>query len=163
GTARPEILFPAYRAGFTLAESFYMALPHLSWQAVVVGDPLAAPFGPVGNRPAPVSGIPYFLDRRARLLESMERTPEMVRTPEIGVDGIGSAPAVVSLIGVPGPRRRPSCARPRAGRHWPAFRRSIARSYGRERHDGSGWRSRIVRRLRDATPAITGDANASQR
>ena len=80
GTARPEILFPAYRAGFTLAESFYMALPHLSWQAVVVGDPLAAPFGPVGNRPAPVSGIPYFLDRRARLLESMESTPEMVRT-----------------------------------------------------------------------------------
>ena len=74
------ILFPAYRAGFTLAESFYMALPHLSWQAVVVGDPLVAPFGPVPNRPAPVSGIPHFLERRARLLESMESTPEMVRT-----------------------------------------------------------------------------------
>jgi len=80
GTARPEVLFPAYRAGYTLAESFYMALPHISWQAVVVGDPLLAPFGPVANRPAPVSGIPYFLERRVRLLESMESTPEMVRT-----------------------------------------------------------------------------------
>src|SRR5881628_3377311 len=64
GTARPEILFPAYRAGFTLAESFYMALPHLSWQAVVIGDPLTAPFGPVADRPAPVSRIPFFLARR---------------------------------------------------------------------------------------------------
>jgi uncharacterized protein (TIGR03790 family) len=45
GAVRPEILFPAYVAGFTLAEAFYLALPTLSWQAVVVGDPLAAPFG----------------------------------------------------------------------------------------------------------------------
>jgi uncharacterized protein (TIGR03790 family) len=28
-TARPQILFPDYRAGYTLAESFYMALPSL--------------------------------------------------------------------------------------------------------------------------------------
>lgn len=37
---RPETLFPAYLAGFNLAESFYMAMPSLSWQTVVVGDPL---------------------------------------------------------------------------------------------------------------------------
>lgn len=54
GTARPDILFPAYRAGYTLAESFSMALPHLAWQAVVVGDPLLAPFAP----PRAV-GFPY--------------------------------------------------------------------------------------------------------
>jgi Flp pilus assembly protein TadD len=41
---RPEILFPAYLSGFNLIESFYMAIPHLSWQTVVVGDPLCAPF-----------------------------------------------------------------------------------------------------------------------
>src|SRR5438445_648886 len=45
----------------------------------VIGDPLAAPFGPVADRPAPVSRIPYFLARRIRVLESMESTPEMVR------------------------------------------------------------------------------------
>lgn len=40
---RPQILFPAYTSGYTLAESFYLALPHLSWQSVIVGDPLCRP------------------------------------------------------------------------------------------------------------------------
>jgi uncharacterized protein (TIGR03790 family) len=44
GAIRPEVLFPAYLAGFNLAESFYLAMPHLSWQTVVFGDPLCAPF-----------------------------------------------------------------------------------------------------------------------
>jgi uncharacterized protein (TIGR03790 family) len=39
-TIRPEVLFPAYVSGFNLAESFYMAMPDLSWQTVVIGDPL---------------------------------------------------------------------------------------------------------------------------
>jgi uncharacterized protein (TIGR03790 family) len=50
-TIRPDILFPAYVSGFTLAESFYLAMPSLSWQTIVIGDPLAAPFG----RAAPVA------------------------------------------------------------------------------------------------------------
>lgn len=41
---RPDILFPAYLAGSNLVEAFYAAMPHLSWQTVVVGDPLCAPF-----------------------------------------------------------------------------------------------------------------------
>ena len=45
GAVRPEILFPAYLAGFNLVEAFYLAIPTLSWQTVVVGDPLCAPFG----------------------------------------------------------------------------------------------------------------------
>jgi len=43
-TIRPNILFPAYFAGFNLVESFYLAMPHLSWQTVVIGDALCAPF-----------------------------------------------------------------------------------------------------------------------
>jgi hypothetical protein len=43
-TIRPNILFPAYLSGFALAESFYLAMPYVSWQTVVVGDPLCAPF-----------------------------------------------------------------------------------------------------------------------
>jgi uncharacterized protein (TIGR03790 family) len=48
---RPQILFPAYLAGFNLAESFYMAMPFLSWQDIVIGDPLCSPFqsAPVGQ------------------------------------------------------------------------------------------------------------------
>jgi uncharacterized protein (TIGR03790 family) len=44
GGVRPEILFPAYLAGYNLAEAYYMATAALSWHLVVVGDPLAAPF-----------------------------------------------------------------------------------------------------------------------
>jgi uncharacterized protein (TIGR03790 family) len=43
-TIRPNILFPAYLSGFNLIESYYMAMPYLSWQTVVIGDPLCAPF-----------------------------------------------------------------------------------------------------------------------
>jgi uncharacterized protein (TIGR03790 family) len=39
-TPHPEILLPAYYSGRNLAESFYMAIPFLSWQNIVVGDPL---------------------------------------------------------------------------------------------------------------------------
>jgi uncharacterized protein (TIGR03790 family) len=45
GAVRPEILFPAYMSGFNLVEAFYLATPALSWQTVVIGDPLCAPFG----------------------------------------------------------------------------------------------------------------------
>ena len=41
---RPDLLFPAYLAGFNLAESFYLAMPYLGWQTVILGDPLCAPF-----------------------------------------------------------------------------------------------------------------------
>jgi uncharacterized protein (TIGR03790 family) len=37
---RPQILFPSYLAGLTLAESFYAAMPAISWMNVIVGDPL---------------------------------------------------------------------------------------------------------------------------
>ena len=43
-TIRPQVLFPAYMAGFNLAEAYYLAMPYLSWQTVVIGDPLCAPF-----------------------------------------------------------------------------------------------------------------------
>lgn len=39
-TPRPDLLFPAYLKGRNLAESFYLAIPALSWQNIVLGDPL---------------------------------------------------------------------------------------------------------------------------
>jgi Tfp pilus assembly protein PilF len=44
GAIRPDVLFPAYVSGMNLVESFYLAMPYLSWQSVVFGDPLCAPF-----------------------------------------------------------------------------------------------------------------------
>jgi uncharacterized protein (TIGR03790 family) len=39
-TPRPDLLLPAYFKGRTLAEAFYVAIPFLSWQNIVAGDPL---------------------------------------------------------------------------------------------------------------------------
>jgi uncharacterized protein (TIGR03790 family) len=39
-TPRPNLLFRAYLSGRNLAESYYMAIPGLSWQNIVIGDPL---------------------------------------------------------------------------------------------------------------------------
>jgi uncharacterized protein (TIGR03790 family) len=41
-TPRPDYLLPAYYQGRTLAESFYLAIPALSWQNIVLGDPLCS-------------------------------------------------------------------------------------------------------------------------
>ena len=41
-TPRPELLLPAYYKGRNLAESYYLAIRSLSWQNVVVGDPLCS-------------------------------------------------------------------------------------------------------------------------
>jgi uncharacterized protein (TIGR03790 family) len=56
---RPQILFPAYLAGFNLAESYYLAMPYLSWQTVVIGDPLCAPFQ---SSPQPESALHKGMD-----------------------------------------------------------------------------------------------------
>lgn len=41
-TPRPDYLMPAYYQGRNLAESFYLSLPVLSWQNIVLGDPLCS-------------------------------------------------------------------------------------------------------------------------
>ena len=39
-TPRPDFLLPAYFKGRNLAESYYLSIPALSWQNIVIGDPL---------------------------------------------------------------------------------------------------------------------------
>ena len=41
-TPRPEYLLPAYFSRRNLAESYYISIPGLSWQNIVVGDPLCS-------------------------------------------------------------------------------------------------------------------------
>ena len=71
---RPDVLFPAYVSGANLAESFYAAMPYLSWQTVVIGDPLCAPFRQRSLEPSqiesvvdPLSELPgYFTQHRVQ-------------------------------------------------------------------------------------------------
>ena len=73
GTIRPDILFPAYLSGANLAEAFYAAMPYLSWQTIVIGDPLCAPFRrtpltelQIDPGPDPDMLLPrFFAERRA--------------------------------------------------------------------------------------------------
>jgi uncharacterized protein (TIGR03790 family) len=41
-TPRPDYLLPAYYRGRNLAESYWMSIPAVSWQNIVVGDPLCS-------------------------------------------------------------------------------------------------------------------------
>src|SRR6185369_16393410 len=74
GAVRPDILFPAYVSGLNLAEAFYRAIPSLSWQTMVFGDPLCAPFrtssvpaGELDPSLDPETDLPaQFSDRRLR-------------------------------------------------------------------------------------------------
>lgn len=87
GTIRPDILFPAYLAGFNLVESFYLAMPYLSWQTVVVGDPLCAPFRGRALEPAkidagldPVTELPVFFSaKRLQALAAGGNRPDALR------------------------------------------------------------------------------------
>lgn len=40
--SRPNFLFPAYLSGRNLVESFFLAMPGLSWHFIVIGDPLCS-------------------------------------------------------------------------------------------------------------------------
>lgn len=74
---RPQVLFPAYLGGSSLAEAFYRALPHLGWQTVIIGDPLVRPFGkaiPLAELDAPPDARttlpPVFSKRRLEVLRA---------------------------------------------------------------------------------------------
>ena len=83
---RPDILFPAYVSGFNLAEAFYLAMPYLSWQTVVVGDPLCAPFGRTPLQPAaidkgvdPATELPAWFAARRLAVLTRTTTPDVAK------------------------------------------------------------------------------------
>ena len=93
---RPDVLFPAYLSGFNLVESFYLAIPHLSWQTVVIGDPLCVPFARRPLTKADIeSGIDdelgqpaFFAKRRvAHVLMTMPGAPEAAARLSIRAEG----------------------------------------------------------------------------
>jgi uncharacterized protein (TIGR03790 family) len=81
GTVRPQTLFPAYVAGFNLVEAFYLAIPYVSWQTIVIGDPLATAFprkalarSEIEADIDPVTTLPGFFSKR-RLAVATSSSP----------------------------------------------------------------------------------------
>lgn len=58
GCINPEIFFARLLKGCTVAEASLMATPQVSWQGVVLGDPLYRPFAGLNSGRVP-SGNPY--------------------------------------------------------------------------------------------------------
>jgi len=86
GTVRPQILFPAYLRGFSLAESFYLAMPYLSWQTIVIGDPLVAPFR---DDPVPAERLHQGIDPETELPAIFTgRRLAQLQTGDLNVDAL---------------------------------------------------------------------------
>jgi uncharacterized protein (TIGR03790 family) len=85
-TIRPNILFPAYLSGASAVEAFYLAMPYLSWQTVVIGDPLCSPFGNASRTSIqihkgldPITELPVFYSSwRLKILMSSSANPDNV-------------------------------------------------------------------------------------
>ncbi len=84
-THRPNLLLRALSRGATLVDAAYFALQSLSWQAVVIGDPLYRPFtvtldeqlGDLAGLPPQLAG--YAVLRRMRLLDAAGKSDEATR------------------------------------------------------------------------------------
>lgn len=95
-----EILAERLLAGHTLVEAAYMAMPALSWQGVVLGDPLYRPFLHLGgDGEESQADIPFRVlrlaqlewgdnpqERHAQLRAAAERTGEGVYLEAIGLE-----------------------------------------------------------------------------
>jgi uncharacterized protein (TIGR03790 family) len=81
-THRPDLLLQALARGATLGDAAYFALPALSWQAILIGDPLYRPFRVTLGRQQknlgslPPALAPYAIIRVANLLALGGKTGE---------------------------------------------------------------------------------------
>ena len=91
-THHPDLLLHALARGWTLGDAAYYALPALSWQAVLIGDPLYRPFA-VGfdrqwknRKDLPPDLAPYAVLRRMRLLEAKNKPAEALAVGQASMD-----------------------------------------------------------------------------
>jgi len=89
---RPDLLFEALARGRNLVDAAYFALPVLSWQSIVIGDPLYRPFptrqaNDLSTLPRQLAG--YQVIRQMIGMEMMGRPAEAI---EAGKAGMREAP-----------------------------------------------------------------------
>jgi uncharacterized protein (TIGR03790 family) len=103
-THRPDLLVQALSQGEDLVDAAYYALPVLSWQSVLIGDPLYRPFP--GRRPKgpPAQSGGYAVLRRMNLLDLAGKPDEALAA---GRDGLRASPDLALALAV-GSRLRAS-------------------------------------------------------
>jgi uncharacterized protein (TIGR03790 family) len=100
---RPDLLVEALARGENLVDAAYYSLPVLSWQSVVIGDPLYRPFAvPVTAQvhdlaalPAPLAG--YAVIREMNLLDAEGSQAEAI---EAGRDAMKQVPSLALALAV---------------------------------------------------------------
>ncbi len=100
-TLEPQLLMRALGQGWNLGDAACFATPALSWQTIVIGDPLYRPFAvsldvQLANAEAVSPALkPYVLLRKARLLERAGKKAEAVQLLQ---DGIHQHPGAVLAL-----------------------------------------------------------------
>jgi len=72
-----DIFVESLLSGQTIAESYWLALPHVSWAMVILGDPLYRPFGS-GPKPSLVARA-YVADNASHILEKGQTASLLVQ------------------------------------------------------------------------------------
>ena len=90
-----DVFVEALLNGFTIAESYWLALPQVSWAMVVLGDPLYRPFA-LHPRPAIVARS-YVSTSSNQILVRGETSSLLVQLECVGVPG-SSTPALTAGV-----------------------------------------------------------------
>ena len=92
---RPDLFMEALARGDDLVDAAYYALPVLSWQSIVIGDPLYRPFAvPLADQTKDISALPpqlagYAVVRRMMALDAAGKPADAISA---GKDGMHQAP-----------------------------------------------------------------------
>lgn len=102
-TIEPQMLMQALSQGWNLGDAACFATPALSWQTIVIGDPLYRPFAvPLDAQLASVESLspelaPYVFLRKARLLEGEKKNAEAMNLLK---EGIHRRPGLVLAMAI---------------------------------------------------------------
>ena len=93
-THRPDLLLRALARGATFAEAAYFSLSVLSWQAVLIGDPLYRPFGSAPARDRAKAESPSSFSGYGVLseLQRLQRAGQREEALRIGREAFRAAP-----------------------------------------------------------------------
>lgn len=100
---RPELLLEALAHGRDLADAAYFSLPVLSWQAVVIGDPLYRPFAvSLEEQTRDIAALPrrtaaYAIIRRMNLLDLQGKHADAIDAGRSGMKAVPNLALALAL------------------------------------------------------------------
>lgn len=92
---KAEVFVESLLAGRSVAEAYWLSLPHVSWAMVLLGDPLYRPFG---KKPKPsLVARAYVGAASSRVVEKGKTSPILVQVQCVGPQGSGTPPLTASV------------------------------------------------------------------